>query len=284
MSDDKVALMVSMGFDQNTSAKALALTDGNVDHAVDRILSGQVDTAAATTDSGNSTGAPQNLTHVVPTKVVTTDTSQYSIPNGRSACTAFALHTVSKVLPRLENENIENVVTSDELNTLLFAGVSLYNTLQSQMTSNVEHSSAEELLLLLPDQAGLRLIGGVRQGILTGGPREGGPMGFKAILESCRSECDRSKWMGAVITKSPESICIFLPPQNEAELAKSNVIIDSHPRPSLNIGGCNGSFYSTLEALVSGLSERFPAVDLGSDVPEMMAAMYNSFDVYAFQC
>jgi len=283
MSDDKVALMVSMGFDQNISAKALALTDGNVDHAVDRILSGQVDTAAIT-DSVNSTVTSQNLTDVPPTKVVTTDVSQYSIPNGRSACTAFALHTVSKVLPRLENENIENVVTSDELNTLLFAGVSLYNTLQNQITSNVEHSSAEELLLLLPDQLGLRLIGGVRQGILTRGLLEGGPLGFKTILESYRSECDRSKWMGAIITKSPESICIFSPPQNDAELAKSNVIIDSHPRPSLNIGGCNGSFYSTPEALVSGLSERFPAVDLGNDVPEMMAAMYNSFDVYAFQC
>eukprot|EP01083_Nonionella_stella_P261110 889449_1 len=102
-----------MGFDQNISAKALASTDGNVDHAVDRILSGQVDTAATTTGSGNSAETSQNLAHVPPTKVVTIDASQYSIPNGRSACTAFALHSVSKILPRLKDENIENVVTSD---------------------------------------------------------------------------------------------------------------------------------------------------------------------------
>ena len=296
-----------MGFDESLAQQALSLCDGNVDLAVDRILSGHITAQQVSTNSSSST-SNQGISN--PRHVVQTDISQYSLPNGRSACTCIALHTASTILQRLNGgggENPREAITPAHLSSLVIAGVQLYNNLAQSInasSSSVEHLSPEEVLASLPDSFQMKLVnGGVRQGILTSGSGHGhghdGPLGFKEILNGCRADADNAgEWMAAVITKTPETLCIFLPPASTCSSigvgggggTNSNggddnrfIVIDSHPRPSLSTEGCYALFHESMDDMVQSLNMIFPVTDLGSDVGELMAAMYNSFDVYPMQ-
>jgi hypothetical protein len=66
----------------------------------------------------------------------------------------------------------------------------------------------------------------------------------------------------------------------------SFILIDSHPRPQQFPGATEAyaRLHSSLQSLIaSSLQVLFPYTDLGSDVPELMAAMYNQFDLYRFR-
>jgi hypothetical protein len=332
---EKVSMLASMGFDVDQAQRALVLCDGNVDLAVDRILSGTVfsDPTFTGTDGGSGIHSDNDrhtnnsdATGTVAGRVsfVNSNMSQYSLPNGRSACTCIAIQAASTILPILNEmetsmhnhgtptRSPKDTLASIALPNLLHSGVQLYNDLENVMSmSSVEHLSPEEVLnstkSLRDHDIALKPCGeGVRQGVLSNNMNESSnpPLGFKEIINSCRmrttfpaaaaagkahDDVRENEWLALVITKTPETVCIFLPPttrtHNESHMQEENayILVDSHPRPVLSAEGSYFAFHSSLDDLVSTLNQIFPATDLGPDVGEIMAAMYNSFDVYPLQ-
>ena len=117
------------------------------------------------------------------------------------------------------------------------------------------------------------------------------PMGLEAVLSQCQADAiDSQAYIAVVITKPPETVLVLLPPLTSSASGSNSsyILLDSHPRPQQLIPHCpSGSyalFHPTLSSLVSSIKQIFPVTELGNDIPEMMAMMYNSFDAYPFQC
>ena len=112
---------------------------------------------------------------------------------------------------------------------------------------------------------------------------------WRKILTQCQLDApDKWSYIACVVTKPPETVLVLLRPPNgnASPSSTSYVLLDSHPRPNCMPHRPNGSyalFHTSLDGLVGSLKKIFPVTNLGSDVPEMMAVMYNSFDVYPFQ-
>mmetsp|Transcript_16059 Transcript_16059/g.23976 ORF Transcript_16059/g.23976 Transcript_16059/m.23976 type:complete len:137 (+) Transcript_16059:448-858(+) len=88
--------------------------------------------------------------------MIQTSISQYSLPDGKSACTCIAIEMSSSLLKYLNNNsdniNIQQFLTADRLQSMILAGSDLYNSLkqsQSDISSEVEHLSPEEVLAFL---------------------------------------------------------------------------------------------------------------------------------------
>jgi len=319
--NEKVSTLKCMGFNEPQALQALRMCNGNMDLAVDRLVSGLIpstssndttNTNTTNNDKNNSTEL-QSLAHM---NMIQTSISQYSLPAGKSACTCIAIETSSTLLQYLnsnsnsntttvDNINIEQFLTAARLQSMVLAGSDLYNSLkqsQSGISSEVEHLSPEEVLAFLhsskPDtttststnlkQQNIKLMeGGVRQGILTSGD---GPLGLQSLIQGCQLDQNPGQWICVIVTKTPETVCILLPPAMAAPAAVADgtvhqqqqpfVLIDSHPRPMFGADGAYALFHDSLHGLVNSLQRMFPATDLGSDVGELMAAMYNSFDMY----
>ena len=122
--------------------------------------------------------------------------------------------------------------------------------------------SAEEVLgqRELP----LQLIGDLRQGILSHDSNH--PLGLKALLTA--AEDDGAKVV--LITKTPETVMVCL---------DQFAVLDSHPRPPMTTNAY-AKMHDNLDDLIVSLQSIFPPTELDPDVPEMMAMMYNSFDLY----
>ena len=160
-------------------------------------------------------------------------------------------------------------------------GVTLYKTMKSSdSNTSVEHMSAEEVLASAHGKvefANRKLDGLVRQGMLS--PDPSSPLGMHAVLSGCQSE---SQWVAVIITKSPETVVVALPPSvQQASQYRGWLLLDSHPRPQFTASASYVMAHDNIESLVQTLLEIFPFTDLGSDVGEMMQMMYNSFDAYA---
>jgi UBA/TS-N domain. len=102
-SEEKVALLISMGFAKSQAQQALDLCQGNIDMAVDRILSGQIDVANAS--SSFTRGEVEEVEGQGMTIVQAANgVNQYSFSDGGpSACTCIALHVASSALDYLNH-------------------------------------------------------------------------------------------------------------------------------------------------------------------------------------
>jgi len=251
-SDEAISQLTAMGFEADQVEEALTVTNGNMDQAVNFLLGGGT-TAAAAVPSESS--------------LVLCDTSQYSVENGRSACTCIALMGAALFLA-----SQEKTVTKELLQNMIQQGVAAYQRLPS--SGEVEHLSAEEVLQqdIVEEFKSFSLLeGGVRQGILSG--QADHPLGLRALLQACQTD-NNNQWMAVLITKPPETVVALLPPSTCSEY----ILMDSHPRPGLE--GAYARIHHSLEDLVQSLEAIYPVTELGPDIPEMMAMMYNSFDVY----
>ncbi|KAL3815862.1 hypothetical protein ACHAXA_002278 [Cyclostephanos tholiformis] len=178
----------------------------------------------------------------------------------------------------------------------MMEGIQLYSDLfGSRKTDGVEHSSVDEIFHACENDSRhndhpnsnyntskniistLQLVRETKQGILSNSTNH--PLGLEAILNSCQ---DQQSYIAVVITKPPETVLVFLPPNFSS--SSSYVLLDSHPRPhQLSPHFPAGSYaliHPTLAGLVASLKQIFPVTDLGDDVPELMSMMYNSFDVH----
>lgn len=298
MENDQIEMLLAMGFGSDDSKQALSNANGNVESAIEALLSGNVASSGSIGAAGiyGDGTLGDSRTYSFPKSggssssssfVVQSDSSQYSTNSGTgnggtSACTCIALSAASDFLKMIEcNNNVEQWMTPSYLTSLVTTGTQLYNDARKGGgDSSIEHMSAEEVMSLLPNQFHVKLQGGIQQGVLSKDRNSG--MGLKQTLENCHSNVgDNSKWMCAVVTKTPETVLVCLPPPLHD--SQSFVLIDSHPRPQFGIHGSYARIFTHLNDLIETLESIFPQVDLGPDVGEMMVIMYNSFDVYPLQ-
>jgi hypothetical protein len=271
--DDAIQMITAMGFDVAQAQQALQASNGNVEHAVNFLLMGGGASESASTGAGASasvSGASGGAS-----KLVVGGISQYSVDDGRSACTCIALTAATKFLQSPSEDNI----TADSLQSMIVQGVEHYQQLSSDtaLSSSVEHLSPEEVLQHATQQFPLQMIpGGIRQGILS--PDSHHPLGLVSLLQAIRQEQPPTKWMALLMTKTPETVCLLFPPPADSSTTGGFWLVDSHPRSGIE--GSYAKSHSSLQELGASLQMIFPCTDLGPDVPEMMATMYNSFDLY----
>ncbi|KAL3801202.1 hypothetical protein HJC23_012602 [Cyclotella cryptica] len=287
--NESIAILESMGFDQSLCLDALNRFNGNLDRTIDFLLGGGGDTT-----NNNDSNAYHRQTTA--TRIIHSEISQYSDPKGRSACTSIALEMAGGVLDRLHRSShseasAEECIDSSFLSESIHNGLDIYAELQRSNSSGVEHLSVEEFLQMsapLQKFQCLKLLpNSPRQGILSSSTDS--PVGLESILSQCQSDVSTPSYVAVVITKPPETVLVVLPSLTStatSTIEKNYALLDSHPRPNQltphNPSGSYAIFHSDLPSLVRSLKEIFPVVDLGSDVNEMMAMMYNSFDVYPF--
>lgn len=282
--DDAMAMLTAMGFDAAQAASALSVTAGNVEQAANFLLSGGSVSGVESGGGADTSGGGRGTM----IEQVQGTISQYSVENGRSACTCMALEAATCFLSRaLVDYNSDCTVDAAFLDTMVQAGSAAYSQLIQQNNSSsaaaVEHTSAEDAL-----QSGLFSSvqlpeGGIRQGMLSNDPRH--PLGLLAVLSDCQSA---THWTCVVMTKTPETVLLCLPPSNDGSGSTSSnkyLLIDSHPRPAqFGADQAYARMHSSLQdMIVSSLQIIFPVTDLGADVPELMAVIYNSFDLYPLQ-
>ncbi|CAJ1961647.1 unnamed protein product [Cylindrotheca closterium] len=272
MSSGDISQLTAMGFDEPSSRQALASANGNVETAVN-ILLGVIPAPAAPSSSSAASPSAADVGDMI-----VCPTSQYSVDNGRSACTCIALTAATDFLKLSGGGSV--ALNAEFLQNMIMNGVQNYQTLSS--ASPVEHLSAEEVLQ--KDQGKcfpLSVRGGIRQGILSSDSFH--PMGMQALLEGIQQEQQgqSNAYIAVLITKTPETVLVCLPVSGSNS---AHWLIDSHPRAAhLGADGSYAKPHPNLASLLLSLQAIFPPTELGPDIPEMMAMMYNSFDMYPLQ-
>jgi hypothetical protein len=276
-----------MGFEESAARVALHETAGSVEQAIHALLQG------STTSASTSSFAPTAVAIIPHGKVDDSssictfygNTSQYQVENGKSACTFMALSAARSFMQHPPLHNTADIKATF-LDEMVFHGNILYQQWMQQqaLSQTSQHTSPEEALQSgYFDDLCLR-EGGIRQGTLW--PQHN----WHALLTECQSSAD---WVCVVITKPPETVLVCLPPSSSLSTSDQNetlcyYLMDSHPRPTLgnnaNNNNNNAAYarcHETLEQLIASLQVLFPAVPLdGDDCGEVMAALYNSFDLY----
>ena len=277
VSDGDIAQLTAMGFPLDQAREALDVSGGDVEAAVNYIFGGG--SAGSSSSSNGPTFAmvdaiepPPRATAVV--SVMTNDgmircqRSQYGVDNGRSACTCIALTAATKFL-------VSHNVTTEFLEEMITQGVSRYH--QMSASSPVEHMSAEEILQREGSSEFFPLSSiGIWQGVLSDDLHH--PMGLRELMDVIRTEQPDDQWMAIVVTKTPETVLLCFPPK--AEPNSAFWLIDSHPRPQFGVDSAYAKVHASLDMLCMSLQAIFPMTDLGPAIPEIMATMYNSFDLY----
>ena len=283
--DENISLLLSMGFDSGSSQQALQICEGNVERAVECLLSGNISAGGTTANSGVTNSSSQ-------LSLVQSDVSQYSNPLGRSACTVIALTLAYNCIGQFNYASPESFIDSTLLTRSINDGIKLYSELRDNSSSGVEHSSVEDVLVACSGRddiiiSSLKLFpNSPRQGVLSNSSSNQ-HMGLEALLTQCQMDSSES-YAAVVITKTPETVLVILPTQSAASNSNAKfILIDSHTRPQQLAPhfptGSYALFHTSLSSLVKSLREIFPVTELGDGVPELMQMMYNSFDIYPFQ-
>jgi len=224
--EEGLVQLVRMGFPEPEARQAIRNTGGgNLEMALNYLLG-----------SGETPG------------VVRGNTSQYAVPEGRSACTCIAL-TAAEMVCRGGNINSDgesnsskDIISTHLLDFSITEGVSRYRKLRLLLpSSSIEHLSADEVLQggeRATDSTG-RLFdirvnvvgGGVRQGVLSRDMNH--PLGLKSVLEALVRDV-REQWQQRrgggrgsdvemvsnsgddamiciLVTKTPETVLCCLP-------------------------------------------------------------------------
>jgi hypothetical protein len=257
--------LLSMGFPSEQCNQALVVANGDLDMAINLILSGSLTQSAAEQGTMSSSQSPI---------MVQIDLNQYSFPEGTSACTCIAMKSASAFLTAMNDSvSATNIITPEFLQKSLIHGIETYKKFPKGLS---EHKSPEEVLVNTPESFHMRLHpSGVRQGLLS--DNENNQLGLKQTLTNCM-DVDGSGWMAVILTKTPETICVCLPTKNNTSPIGNNfILIDSHPRPYLGYSGSYALLHSSLDDLVHSLKLIFPVSSIGTG---LLAEMYNTFDAY----
>ena len=328
--DEDVAQLTWMGFPEDHARNALRETGGNLEAAINGLLSGGDFGSTIASNpkvfSSLSEGASSSDSSDADS-LVRGSTSQYTYgPDGRSACTCIALTVADMIANASTTDSDDTILTTDFLDRTIHEGVARYAKLRSAFaSSSVEHLSADEVLRKDDERTAsnasrifdiqLSLAGGgesVRQGALSRDMDY--PLGMKYVLkglvddiriqrqqryETSSNDADnrknsnmhRSPMIFILITKSPETVLLCLPAVVDHTALQRTPnkqkywLVDSHPRPQL-FKGAEASYakpHDTFESLLESIQQIFPYMDLGPDIPSMMADMYNMFDLYALE-
>lgn len=199
--------------------------------------------------------------------------SQFSFPNGRSACTCIALQALSTLLPLVATSVDPNPLSSinvDTLSDIIIKGIELYGTIESRYS---EHTSVEEVY----NACALDSIIPIDNTIQSPLSQEV----FQTLINYAITARNKIgvKCVGVVITKPPESICMFLSIKDDG--STEYMILDSHHRPQLGIEG--GYFYVTTDAkdVIEKLRSLFPPLELDAGA-SVFEQMYNMLEYSLF--
>ena len=258
--------LLAMGMDGEASRRALQVADGNVERALDLLLSGALE------QERNSMGSP--ALHLSPGRpldggsVHQCNISQYTFGGngGESACTIISVLAAHEFLQALHEtvRGISNMTTRFE--SVIARGAAL---------SSPAHLSAEEVLqspMFMPEcKAHLQVCGLVLQGLITL------PNAFASLINAARESSDTGAYAALVITKPPESVCLLIPPTAAGAQTDLNYyLLDSHSRPQLGLEMA----YIVMSTKENIICERLASMFLPflDDLDEMQALMYNSMD------
>lgn len=190
--------------------------------------------------------------------------SQFSYPEGRSACTTIAVEATLSLTASGEPVDESSFSEPSKLINILTSGIEEYKKINAG--NPVEHMACAEVLLM-SEKYGNAL----EHVVVVQGTTEGSDAFLNELTETLRGALADGAPVCAVITKPPETVVCFVHPGG------SIAIFDSHPRPTLGIEGAYVSGFSSIKAAAAFLRKIFPAVgDLGDSY---MAQMYNSFDL-----
>jgi hypothetical protein len=294
-----IAKLQSLGFDNKSARNALHIFDGDIEAAANYLLTGQIFPPAALHQPNNATPTAT---------VIQGPINQYSLENGRSACTCIALTAAAMFCA---NPHL-GTINAGFLQHMIVAGVRTYEQFMVSSSGgdatstrlHMRHMSAEDALSTNTGTAHdpmmhfetLAQVGFIRQGILSPSHDPNHARGLRSLLHSCYTDScvQATAWTCVLMTKTPETVLLLLPPRNTTGGANTAttgvdkfVLIDSHPRPSALAFGCPKNAYArihdSMDELIQGLQHIFPVTVLGPGGDELIALMYNSFDLYVFQ-
>ena len=190
--------------------------------------------------------------------------SQYALGAvGTSACTAIAAAAAATLLPLLDSGN---PTPPHVLDSIVTEGVQIASLGEG---NHLDFATAFMLSGLDTVLRPLNL-GAEAQGLLTT------PNSLEDMCREARAQASSAPprpYLAIVLTKPPETICIFLPPPAGGRF----LLFDSHPRP----GVPNASLYEapSLQALLQRVREVFPPLPTeAGDEENMVLMMYNTFD------
>lgn len=265
MSEEANNMLISMGFSPDRATAALRECGGNLENAANLLLSGwhgDAPSASSPNIASNEMADSSGVNADDAVQMVESPLSQYSVENGKSACTCIGLMAADQILR--EASVTTPTFNAELLQQAVLGGVDKYTMLVKSRTSTVEHLSAEEVL-----RTGVfdsLELGDVLQGITSSGQ-----LGFRALLPPTQLSI---RWRCVLIIKPPETVLCCLPPKNYAGTDPAPFcLVDSHPRQYLF--GTEGSYirkHNTLDGLIDSLERIFPSTSLGSEFGEVMAA------------
>lgn len=262
--------LVAMGFEPDLAIAALNQCEGNFDLALEVLLTGGGrDTSGyAGTTINNKPSCDNSGSNIICLAI-----SQYTFADvGASACTVIAASMIDFILPAL-TANSSTIFTADQLGEVVIKGVVRYS---QQVSKQGIHMSVDELpggffanVKLLP--------GGIHQGVLTENNA------VRNLLAHAQSISDPTKYVGIIVTKPPETICVILPPASNGGVSDRYMIFDSHSRPQDGLEGSYLYITHDMETLIHKLHHIFPSFPESIFQDGFMASMYNMFEGSVFQ-
>lgn len=321
-----VSTLKAMGFEESTVTTALRMANNDAETALELLLSGavnhgeqkepEVTTAVTTTERTAATTATTTVSVVPPSSsmqsfnLTSLAFSQYSFPNGTSACTAIALTTMADLLTKLDTSNSKEVSARDfalslhneaKLSEYVINGIAEYDKFTSFSSVTSEHLTADEFFAATES-----LWSCVKKVSLSNSTDKhktsfSEPLqrnltdsdAIRSIFKVLRSSAtvDKSKYIGIVLTKPPETIMVILPPPDTPpSITNSDAVyflFDSHSRPSQGIEGAY--FYTTTNEreFIERIKMCFPVVDMRIDDcstdGSLLAELYNTIEANAYQ-
>lgn len=177
------------------------------------------------------------------------------------------------MLTRLsEFSDIDRQGCEDLMTHAILEGITSYSNLgmQAAGSSSTEHLSVEECFALMPSLSStVQQIGWI-QGILSA--KNSLESVFEYARKSAREE-NGPNYIGIVITKPPETLCIFLP-LGEGKF----YMFDSHSRPQMGIDGSYLVATRSAALLADRLHTIFPVQR------ELVGSMYDMFEASLYIC
>jgi hypothetical protein len=104
---------------------------------------------------------------------------------------------------------------------------------------------------------------------------------FEKSYEVAASKGYTSSCIAVIITKPPETICVFLPPKTGSMDNKWFYLFDSHSRPHQGLEGSYLVKSSSLNTIIDRLQNLFPPLPSDSN-DNYLTWMYNTFEGVSF--
>jgi|EP01040_Poterioochromonas_malhamensis_P001459 hypothetical protein len=245
----------SMGFEEADVAIALKKVNGNIELALELLLSGNLSRNPASDEV-----------------VIQLGISQYTFSDsGVSACTAIAASVMQFILVKLSQNNFDQICKEENLCDCIFTGVMKYNELHSSSSAR-NHIAVDELGAEFFQS--VRGVGEIFQGLLTNS------RSFDGLIEEAVSRCRRGCYIGVIVTKPPETIALIISARDHPD--PRYFFFDSHSRPEQGYEGSYLVITHDTRTIIDRLNTTFPSLP-GTDANNAYSYMYNMFEASFFE-